>query len=148
LKDAELVDRLPPVLRVFAGCAARLIEDISAADVIKFHIQSAKLTLLMVDDFWGHHIPELRSRIKVNLRTQDIDVFEYGPGTDYQSLMYLKSRFMAADQVGYERQAAFDQWLIGLGCFDFSGYGPSPEMFYIQRIMDRQSIFSSSSHDS
>jgi len=46
----------------FAGCAAQQIGDISAADVITFHIQSAKLTLLMVDDFWGHHIPELRSR--------------------------------------------------------------------------------------
>ena len=34
-----------------------------------------------MDDFFGQAIPELRSRIKVNLRTQDIDVFEYGPGT-------------------------------------------------------------------
>ncbi|MDZ7759109.1 MAG: hypothetical protein U5L00_02490 [Desulfovermiculus sp.] len=46
-----------------------MIGDISAADVIKFHIQSAKLTLVMVDDFLGKAIPELRSRIKVNLRT-------------------------------------------------------------------------------
>mgnify|MGYP006288144955 CR=1 FL=1 len=126
---AELVDRLPPVLRVFAGCASQLIGDLSVADVIKFHIQSAKLTLLMVDDFFGKVIPELRSRIKVNLRTQDIDVFEYGPGTDYQSLMYIKSRFMAADQEGYEQQVAFDRWLMGLECFDFSGYGPSAEAF-------------------
>ena len=127
---AELVDRLPPVLRIFAGCAAQLIGDISAADVITFHIQSAKLTLLMVDDFFCQGIPELRSRIKVNLRTQDIDVFEYGPGTDYQSLMYLKSRFMAADQERYDQQGAFDQWIMSLECFDFSGYGPSPDMFY------------------
>ena len=74
----------------------------------------------MVDDFFGRAVPELRSRIKVNLRTQNIDVFEYGPGTDYQALMYLKSRFMAAGQEGYEHQGAFDRWLIGLGCFDFS----------------------------
>jgi DNA phosphorothioation-associated putative methyltransferase len=126
---AELVDRLPPVLRIFAGCAAQLIGDISAADVVKFHIQSAKLTLLMVDDFFGKAIPELRSRIKVNLRSQDIDFFEYGLGTDYQSLMYLKSRFMAADQERYDQQVAFDQWLMGMGCFDFSGYGPSAEAF-------------------
>jgi hypothetical protein len=53
---AELVDRLPPVLRVFAGCATQLIGDISAADVVTFHIQSAKLTLLMVNDFWGRPV--------------------------------------------------------------------------------------------
>jgi hypothetical protein len=43
--------------------------DISAADVVKFHIQSPKLTLLMMDDFFGQAIPELRSRIKVSLQT-------------------------------------------------------------------------------
>ncbi len=82
---------------------------------MKFHIQSAKLTLLMVDDFFGRAVPELRSRIKVNLRTQDIDVFEYGHESDYKSLMYLKSRFMAAGQEGYEQQEAFDQWLMKPG---------------------------------
>ncbi|MDZ7762531.1 MAG: hypothetical protein U5L00_20065 [Desulfovermiculus sp.] len=86
-----------------------------------------------MDDFLGQAIPDLRSRIKVNLRNQDIDVFEYGPGTDYQSLMYLKSRFLAVDQEGYDQQAAFDQWLMSLECFDFSGYGPSPDMFYARR---------------
>jgi hypothetical protein len=48
-----------------------------------------------------------------------LEVFEYGPGTDYQSLMYLKSRYMAADQEGCEQQVAFDRWLMSLGCFDF-----------------------------
>ena len=37
--------------------------------------------------------PELRSRIKVNIRTRDIEGFEYGPGADDQWLMYLNSSF-------------------------------------------------------
>jgi hypothetical protein len=36
---------------------------------------------------------------------------------------------MAADQERYDQQVAFDQWLMGMGCFDFSGYGPSAEAF-------------------
>jgi len=134
---ADLLDRLPPVLRVYAGCASRLIGDIGVADVIKFHIHSGKLTMLMVDDFFGRAVPELRVRIKINLRTQDIDFFEYGNGKP-RSLLYLKSRLMAPDQDGYQEQLACEHQLEALGCFDFSGYGPNPDIFYAE--LSRQSF--------
>lgn len=126
---SSLVERLPPVLRAYVGCAARLYGDIDSADLVKIHIQSGKLSLLLFDDFLGKALPELRTRIKINMRKQDIEFFEYGE--DHQpQLLYLKSRYMANDQQGFDEQLNFDRQLLSLGLFDFRGFGPSPEEFY------------------
>src|SRR5262249_39004199 len=45
----SLVERLPAVLRVYVGCASYLYGDVTSADVIKIHIDSAKITLLSYD---------------------------------------------------------------------------------------------------
>ncbi len=126
---ASLLDRLPAVLRVYAGCASRLFGDVTIADVIKFHIQSGKLTLLMVDDFFGQPVPELKCRVKIKLRSQDIDIFEHTE-EQYRSLVYIKSRFMHPDMEGYDEQKAFDNRLRAMTELDLSGYGPSPEEFW------------------
>lgn len=126
---ASLLDRLPAVLRVYAGCASRLFGDVTIADVIKFHIQSGKLTLLMVDDFFGQPVPELKCRVKIKLRSQDIDIFEHTE-EQYRSLVYLKSRFMHPDMEGYDEQKAFDNRLRAMTELDLSGYGPSPDEFW------------------
>lgn len=125
---AELMERLPAPLRIYVGCAERLYGDIDAADLLKIHIQSGKLTLLYFDDFGGKPMPAMVERVKIKLRQLDVDFFDY---TRHQSppLLYLKSRYMAPDQPGYKQQRAFDEKLLALGEFDFSAYGPDPETF-------------------
>ncbi|MBI4661223.1 MAG: DNA phosphorothioation-associated putative methyltransferase [Verrucomicrobia bacterium] len=73
----SLLDELPPVLRAYVGCATALFGDVSQADVIKLHKASAKATFLVYDDFEGKPLPELRQRIKVNLRTRWVQVFDH-----------------------------------------------------------------------
>ena len=63
-----LLDELPPVLRAYVGCATTLFGDVSQADMIKLHKSSGKATFLVYDDFDGKPLPELKQRIKVNLR--------------------------------------------------------------------------------
>src|SRR5262249_34579247 len=46
-----LVERLPAVLRVYVGCASYLYGDVTSANLIKIHIDSAKITLMSFDDF-------------------------------------------------------------------------------------------------
>jgi DNA phosphorothioation-associated putative methyltransferase len=135
---SSLVERLPAVLRVYAGCAARLIGDISIADVVKFHIQSGKFTLLILDDFFGKPLPELRTRVKINLRSFDIDFFEYSEERP-RPLLYLKSRFMNHDLEGYDQQLVFDRKLDTLGYFDLTGYGPDAEEF--RKILGHHHMF-------
>lgn len=121
---SSLVGRLPPVLRCYVGCAAVLYGDVENADLVKIHIRSGKLTLHRYDDFWGEPTPRLRERIKIKMREQDIEFFEYG-GEYPEQYLYLKSRYLALDSEGYERQVAFDRALEALGIFDFSGFGPA-----------------------
>jgi DNA phosphorothioation-associated putative methyltransferase len=48
---ARLVEQLPPLLRVYVGCAAVLYGDIRHADLIKIHIRSGKLSLMRYEGF-------------------------------------------------------------------------------------------------
>ncbi|PWU19846.1 MAG: hypothetical protein C5B50_05300 [Verrucomicrobia bacterium] len=73
----RLLNDLPPVLRAYVGCAAALFGDVAQADVIKLHKASGKVTFLVYDDFDGKALPELRQRIKVNLRTRWVQVFDH-----------------------------------------------------------------------
>ena len=73
----SLLDELPPLLRAYVGCATALFGDASQADVIKLHKTSGKATFLLYDDFEGKPLPELRQRIKVNLRTRWVQVFDH-----------------------------------------------------------------------
>ncbi|MHB8766038.1 MAG: DNA phosphorothioation-associated putative methyltransferase, partial [Deferrisomatales bacterium] len=143
---SSVVERLPPVLRCYVGCAAVLYGDVENADLVKIHIRSGKLTLHRYDDFWGEPLPRLRERVKIKMREQDIDFFEYGAqggasaakatdpggaaaGEFPEQYLYLKARYLAPDSEGYERQAAFDRSLEALGAFDFSGFGPPAREF-------------------
>ena len=122
---AELIPRLPEVLRVYLGCAEKLFGaiDPETVDVVKIHSKSGKLTLLRFDDFFGKALPRLVERVKIKMRERDIDYFDHKDDKAAPRLT-MKSRYMASDQDGYERQKAFDAQLSEVANLDFSGYGP------------------------
>ncbi len=124
----SLIPQLSPLLRVYVGCGLKLYGDPSAADLIKIHIRSGKLTLLRFDDFLGTPLPRLLQRVKLKLRNQDFDLFDYGG--DYQpTYLYRKSRYLNEEMPNYAEQLAFDEALENLGLFDLEGYGPKPAEF-------------------
>ncbi len=128
---ASTVPDLPEVLRVYVSCAARFYGEVENADVVKIHAESGKVTLLLYDDFEGKPIPLLLERVKVDLRQQDIQFFEYGSSAVPQPL-YLKSRFLLPRDPLFEAQKAFDDRLVELGSFSFSGFGPPWDQFVDQ----------------
>ncbi len=73
----ELLNDLPPELRVYVGCACQLYGDIDDIDLIKIHFTSGKVSLMKYDDFKKKE-PLLIQRIKIKLRELDIDFFDYG----------------------------------------------------------------------
>ena len=123
---ASIVDRLPATLRVYLGCAEVLYGDLDDIDLVKIHIQSGKVSLLKFDRFESSPLPMLKERIKIRLRDQDIEFFEYG-GEYPSSILYMKSIFMAHDQKGYRRQKKFDDALSNLPSIDLSNFGPTPK---------------------
>jgi DNA phosphorothioation-associated putative methyltransferase len=108
----SLLSELPPVLRAYVGCATSLFGDVAQADVIKPHKASGKVTFLIYDDSEGKPLPELRQRIKVNLRTQWVQVFDHSAGGQ---LLYFKERFVAADHAGRAGMEAFSAKVRKLG---------------------------------
>ena len=72
----SLINLLPPTLRIYIGCATHLYGDIEDIELVKIHMTSGKVTLLRYDD-WDKDIPMLIERIKIKMREQDIDFFDY-----------------------------------------------------------------------
>ena len=73
------LNNCPPEIRVYVGCATQLYGELEDVDLIKVHILSGKVTLLVYDD-WDKDTPLLKERVKIKLREQDIDFFDYyGP---------------------------------------------------------------------
>jgi len=126
---SSLLNSLPPTLRVYVGCATQLYGDTENVDLIKIHIRSGKVTLMQYDDFNKKPIPELIERIKIKLREQDIDFFDYLGDYEPQPL-YLKSQYLEPNSKEYKKQKEFDQQLLNLDLFDFSGFGPKKSEFY------------------
>ena len=123
-----LVERLPPILRIYIGCGAALYGDITSTDLVKIHIRTGKLTLMSFDDFNGKAVPKMVLRVKILLRRQEFNLFEYGAEFEPTNL-YLKSRFLNEETEAYADQVAFDTQLEDLNIFDLSGYGPAPNEF-------------------
>ena len=72
----DFLNSLPPVLRIYIGCAIQLHGDIEEIHLIKAHIRSGKVSLMRYKD-WDNETPLLIERIKIKLRDQDIDFFDY-----------------------------------------------------------------------
>ena len=120
----ERIARLPPVLRVYVGCAERLFGEAASADVCKIHDRTGKLSLLHYDNFWGKPLPLLVERVKIDLRRLRIEFFEYD-GNPYEPRpLYLKSRWMVDDDPRYDEQRGFDQALARVPGLDLTGHGP------------------------
>lgn len=126
---SSCLNLLPPPLRVYVSCATQLYGDVDGVDLIKIHMRSGKVSLMRYDDFENKPVPELVERVKIKLREQDIDFFDY-TGEYVPQPLYLKSRIVPHDFPNFDKQLDFDEALVNLDLFDFSGFGPSRDEFY------------------
>ncbi len=125
---SSLVNELPVELRIYLGCASKLYGEVGEVDLIKLHIQSGKISLMLYDDFENKVLPLLIERVKINLRRQHIDFFDYGDMFEPQPL-YLKSRFIYPSFKNYTRQKNLDDSISNLNLFKTSEHGPKLEDF-------------------
>ena len=125
---------MPPLLRIYVHCAAHRYGDPAQADLIKIHKHSGKVTFQHYDDFDGKPLPELQTRIKVNLRNLFVDVFDHSKGPKIQ-LLYFKERFIAKDHPGRPAMEKFSAKLRKLG-FNEATIGLGPDKHSFMRMLD------------
>lgn len=124
----SLVPRLDPILRVYVGCATALYGDVQSADLVKIHIGSGKITLIKCDDFIDSPLPRMLERVKIKLRSQELEFFEYGELYE-PPFLYYKSRYINEEYPGYPEQQEFDRQLETLSLPQANKYGPHPAEF-------------------
>ena len=78
------------------------------------------------DDF-GKALPELKLRVKANLRTQKVRYFEYGE--TYRRYLFLKYLFLEEDCPDFEKQEMFDRTIMKLGIQISPTLGPDAYVF-------------------
>jgi hypothetical protein len=109
-----------------------LYGDVRQADLIKFHKASGKVTFLLYDDFENRPLPELRLRIKVNLRTRWVQAFDHSA---QGQLLYFKERFLEPEHPDAGAMRELTAELQRIGVQELDGLGPSKEMLRI--ILER-----------
>jgi DNA phosphorothioation-associated putative methyltransferase len=109
---AENLGRLPAILRCFIGCAERYFGGLEQAELFKVHLDTGKLTALAFSDFATSPLPRLRTRVKIDLRRQRIDVFDH---EEEDQRLVGKGRFLGRDHCTFANQLAFDAALALAG---------------------------------
>jgi DNA phosphorothioation-associated putative methyltransferase len=87
---------LPPVLRVYEGCARAYIGSVEGANVIKLHQGKPQVSYLYYPDFESNPHPALAASLVVPLNTFHIQYREY---TDSKNpfILHRKETFLAPD---------------------------------------------------
>lgn len=123
----DLLDDLPVILRIYVECAARLYGNPREADLIKIHLHSRKLTFHYYRDFENDPLPELLTRIKIDLKRLFVTVIDHTTGPAHQ-LLFFKERFLPKDHPDRPKMDRFSAKLRKLGLREETiGYGPSKE---------------------
>ena len=90
------LESLPPLLRVYEGCARAYLGEIEGANLIKLHRHSGKVSYLTYPDFETNPHPALLRSVKLSLRTREIDCLEYQASTN-PPILHRKESFLAPD---------------------------------------------------
>lgn len=122
----SILKRLPLILRCYVACGSILFGDIESADIIKIHINSGKLTLQFYENF-SDPLPVISRRIKIDMRTQRVHIFDYDDIS--RQYLFMKSLFLPEDHEDFDAQSKFDSEVSKLREFDFSCYGPDADLF-------------------
>lgn len=98
------LESLEPLLRVYEGCARAYIGEIEDTNLIKLHRFSGKLSYLAYPDFESDPHPALVRSVKLNLRSRELDCYDYSESGN-PPILHRKETFLTPDHPKYERFA-------------------------------------------
>ena len=123
---SSAVPDLDPVLRVFIGMAGIFYGDIQNSDIIKIHKKSIKISFYNYDDFNNKKLPELHSRIKIDLAKQQMNFYNHKSNKN-QQLLFFKEQYVLESHPAYQEWKSFSDTLKENGVKDIGEYGPSKQ---------------------
>jgi DNA phosphorothioation-associated putative methyltransferase len=100
------IERLPPVLRVFEGCARGYIGRVEGANIIKLNRHEPKISYLSYPDFFVDPHPALASSLSVHLQTFRLKTRDYS-GYRNPPILHRKETFLSADDPHFAKFARF-----------------------------------------
>jgi DNA phosphorothioation-associated putative methyltransferase len=90
------VEALEPILRIYEGCGRAYLGEVEGATLIKIHRRTGKLSYLVYPDFETDPHPALRRCVKLNLRTRQIECYDYAPSAN-PPILHRKETFLRPD---------------------------------------------------
>jgi DNA phosphorothioation-associated putative methyltransferase len=90
----DALDGLEPILRVYEGCGRTYLGEVEGANVIKIHRRSGKLSYLIYPEFDTNPHPALLRCVKLNLRTRQIDCYDYATSAN-PPVLHRKETFLS-----------------------------------------------------
>jgi DNA phosphorothioation-associated putative methyltransferase len=97
------LDSLEPLLRIYEGCGRAYLGEVDGANLIKIHRRTGKLSYLVYPDFEDDPHPALLRCVKLNLRTRQIECYDYAQSGN-PPVLHRKDSFLAP---GHELQEKF-----------------------------------------
>lgn len=119
----DALNSLEPILRIYEGCGRAYLGEVEGANLVKIHRRTGKLSYLIYPEFDDDPHPALLRCVKLNLRTRQIECYDYAQSAN-PPVLHRKETFLAPDD---ERRAKFSRLTAqeeknGL-LEDFSGIG-------------------------
>ena len=90
---------LPPVLRVYEGCAQVLVGSVPEATLIKLHRQERKVAYMAYPTFDRDPHPALKSSLRADLRSFDVRQRDFSESAN-PPILHRKETFVAEDYPG------------------------------------------------
>jgi DNA phosphorothioation-associated putative methyltransferase len=98
------VERLPPVLRVFEGCARAYIGRVEGANLMKLNRHEPKISYLSYPDFTDDPHPALAASLSVHLQTFRLKARNYS-GYRNPPILHRKETFLPSDDPRFAKFA-------------------------------------------
>ncbi len=93
---------LPPILRVYEGCARAYIGAVDGANIIKLHREKAQISYLSYPDFDKDPHPALAVSMVVPLQTFQIQYRDYRDSHN-PPILHQKEEFIPTDHPSYQK---------------------------------------------
>ena len=90
------LDSLDPLLRIYGGCGRAYLGEVEGANLIKIHRRTGKLSYLVYPEFEADPHPALHRCVKLNLRTRQVECYDYAQSTN-PPVLHRKETFLPAD---------------------------------------------------
>ena len=107
LKDAIAVhvsalEKLPPLLRLYEGCASRNFYRLENANIIKLYYNKPKITYLVYPEFDTQAHPTLRATMEVDLHNLSVTYHDISDETN-PLILHQKDALVAPDYPSYKQ---------------------------------------------